>query len=91
MLYLEFLRRARHLTQAQLAAATGVKQLRISEYERGLRPERPPGRANVRALAGFFGLPPGRDEHLLEEVPANIAEVPPAPDLAARIREARGR
>jgi len=44
-------RKARRLTQTDLALMLGIKQPKISEFERG---RRKPNRRMVMALAGFF-------------------------------------
>lgn len=82
---LEFSRRNRHLTQAQLEAGTGVPQPRLSEYERGMRPPR----VHLLTLAHYFGLPEASAESLLAEVPANMAAVEPPPSLRERILRGR--
>jgi transcriptional regulator with XRE-family HTH domain len=86
MTYLEFLRRGRSLTQLQLAAATGWSQNTISVAERGARVEP----RILRSLAGYFALPEAMAATLLHDVPANIADVEPAPDLHEAVRRARG-
>jgi transcriptional regulator with XRE-family HTH domain len=77
VLWLEFKRRWEHWTQEELGRRIGRSQVRVSEWERGLRPTP----ADLRSLAGVFGIPAANAEGLLHEVPANIAEVPPPPSL----------
>lgn len=68
MLWLRLRRRQQFLTQAQLAARTGVAQSAISDYELGLRPQ--PG--HLRTLAAFFGIAEDQAHTLIAEVPAAL-------------------
>lgn len=53
MIRLRELRKARHLTQEQLAEKFGVQKITISRYENG---EREPTFETLNGLASFFGV-----------------------------------
>src|SRR5260221_573001 len=84
---LEVLRRKQGLSQADVALAVGVSQLRISEIERGLRPSA----EQLTALRNLFGMPASLENLLLESVEPLPPEVPSPPNLTERIRAMRAR
>jgi transcriptional regulator with XRE-family HTH domain len=79
---LEVLRRKQGWSQADVGLATGMTQIRVSEIERGLRPNA----EQLRALSGLFGVPETLDYVLLERVQPQVPEVPDPPDIGERIR-----
>jgi transcriptional regulator with XRE-family HTH domain len=64
--FLRVLRKTQGISQESLSAKTGIRQVRLSEYERGLRV--PP--AHLRQIASALEVPESIEEVLEKDVTA---------------------